>query len=335
MSHVRESSVLVDDDGATGEPGHRAAHRGIGLVAALGIGLVIAAQSRVNGELGHRLGDGIAAAVVSFGGGLVVLLVLVPASPWGRRGLTRLRAALRDRSLRPWQCLGGVCGAFFVVGQGLTVATLGVALFTVAVVAGQAASGLAVDRAGLGPAGPQPLTLPRVLGAGLAVVAVVIAVSGRLGDPAGWALALLPALAGAGLAWQQAVNGRVRGAAGAALPAAFVNFLTGTAALLLVLVVDLAVRGLPDAAPADWWLYAGGPLGIVFIAGAAAVVRITGVLVLGLGSVAGQLVGAVLLDVFVPAPGQSVDTATFVGTGLTLVAIVLAVLPGRVSRVSS
>src|SRR5699024_9978870 len=82
---------------------------------------------------------------------------------------------------QPWWILvGGVCGGALVLSQGLTVATLGAALFTVAVVAGQSSSGLAVDRAGLGPASAMHLTWTRVLGAGLTAVAVVIAVSDRL-----------------------------------------------------------------------------------------------------------------------------------------------------------
>nr|WP_246868878.1 DMT family transporter [Saccharopolyspora sp. ASAGF58] len=38
--------------------------------------------------------------------------------------------------------------------QGMAATALGVAMFTVAVVAGQISSGLVVDRLGLGPAGP-------------------------------------------------------------------------------------------------------------------------------------------------------------------------------------
>ena len=40
-------------------------HQFWGLSAAFGIGIVVAVQSRVNGELGSRLGDGIPAALVS------------------------------------------------------------------------------------------------------------------------------------------------------------------------------------------------------------------------------------------------------------------------------
>ncbi|WP_371685900.1 DMT family transporter, partial [Micromonospora sp. MW-13] len=166
---------------------------GVGLAVASGF--AVAVQSRINGELGVRLADGIAAAVVSFGLGLLVLLVLVPATPAGRRGLSALRAALADGSLRPWQCLGGVCGAFLVASQGLTIGTLGVAVFTVAVVAGQSGSSLLVDRAGIGPAGRQAVTPNRLVGAVLTVLAVLLAVGHRLGDPGTLGLAVLPLLA--------------------------------------------------------------------------------------------------------------------------------------------
>ncbi|MEU5938348.1 DMT family transporter [Micromonospora sp. NPDC047548] len=297
----------------------------VGLATASGV--AVAVQSRINGELGVRLADGIAAAVVSFGLGLLVLLVLVPATPGGRRGLRDLRTALQDGSLRPWQCLGGVCGAFLVATQGLTIGTLGVAVFTVAVVAGQSASSLAVDRAGVGPAGRQPVTASRLTGAALTVLAVLLAVGDRLADPGILALALLPLLAGVGIAWQQAVNGRVRVASGSALSATLVNFAVGTAALLVTFAVDGAVRGRPTGAfPGEPWLYLGGPIGIVFIAIAASIVRFTGVLLLGLATIAGQIVGAVLLDLVLPTAASHPGPTTLAGAALTLVAVLVAAL---------
>lgn len=288
-------------------------------------GVMVAVQSRINGELGVRLADGIAAAVVSFGVGLLILLVLVPATPGGRRGLAALRGALRTGTLRPWQCLGGVCGAFLVATQGLTIGALGVAVFTVAVVAGQSGSSLLVDRAGIGPAGRQPVTPNRLIGAVLTVLAVLLAVGDRLGDPDALALALLPLAAGVGIAWQQAVNGRVRAASGSAMTATLVNFTVGTAALLLTFAVDLAVRGRPGGAfPDEPWLYLGGPLGIVFIALAAALVRFTGVLLLGLATIAGQIVGAVLLDLVLPTAASHPGLDTLLGAALTMVAVLVA-----------
>ncbi|WP_373321678.1 DMT family transporter [Micromonospora okii] len=298
---------------------------GVGLATASGV--AVAVQSRINGELGVRLADGIAAAVVSFGVGLLVLLVLVPATPGGRRGLAALRAALADGSLRPWQCLGGACGAILVATQGLTIGTLGVAVFTVAVVAGQSGSSLLVDRAGIGPTGRQAVTPNRLVGAVLTVLAVLLAVGDRLADPGTLGLALLPLVAGLGIAWQQAVNGRVRVAAGSALAATLVNFAVGTVALLAAFAVEVAVRGRPGGGfPAEPWLYLGGPIGIVFIAIAAAVVRFTGVLLLGLATIAGQVVGAVLLDLVLPTAASHPGVTTLLGAALTLVAVLIAAL---------
>lgn len=301
------------------------ARRLVGVVLATIAGVAIAVQSRVNGELGVRLADGVAAAVISFGLGLLVLLVLVPATPGGRRGLAALRAALTTGRLRPWQCLGGLCGAFLVATQGLTVGTLGVAVFTVAVVAGQSASSLLVDRAGIGPSGRQPVTGRRLFGAVLTVFAVGLAVGGRLNDPTALALAVLPLLAGIAVAWQQAVNGLVGRAAGSPLTATLVNFTVGIVALLAVFAVDIAVRGLPAGSPpAEPWLYLGGPIGITFIAIAAAVVEFTGVLLLGLATIAGQVVGAVLLDVLLPTAASRPDATTLLGAALTLAAVLIA-----------
>ncbi|WBB51833.1 DMT family transporter [Verrucosispora sp. WMMA2044] len=299
-------------------------------------GVAVATQSRINGELGVRLGDGVAAAVVSFGSGLLLLLLLVPATRAGRRGLTALRTALQQGALRPWQCLGGACGAFLVFTQGATVGTLGVAVFTVAVVAGQSASSLLVDRAGIGPSGRQAVTGARLAGAALTVVAVLLAVSDRFREPSTLALALLPLLAGVAVAWQQAVNGWVRVVTESTLTATLVNFTAGTAVLLVAFLVSLALRGLPPGElPNDLWLYLGGPIGVTFIAVAAAVVRLTGVLLLGLATVAGQVVGAVLLDVLMPSAASHPDPTTLLGAVLTLVAVAVAALGGRVRAWSS
>ena len=316
--------------GATAAPVLTPARRALGVGLAVASGVAVAAQSRVNGELGVRLQDGIAAALVSFGVGLLVLAVLVPALPGGRRGLRMLRRALTEGTLRPWQCLGGLCGALLVATQGLTVGVLGVAVFTVAVVAGQSASSLVVDRFGIGPGGAQPITGARLAGAVLTVLAVLLAVGDRLTDPAALALAALPLLAGLAVAWQQAVNGRVGIAAGSVLTATLVNFAVGTVGLLVVFLVDLALRGRPGGAfPAEPWLYVGGPIGIVFIAIAAAVVRFTGVLLLGLATISGQVLGAVAMDVIFPTAASQPGPRTLLGTALTLVAVLIAALGSR------
>lgn len=310
--------------------------RTLGTAVTVVVGVAMAAQARINGELAARIDDGMVAALLSFAGGLVLLGLFAALLPRMRRSLRLVGQALRDRRLRPYQLLGGLCGAFMVASQGLTVALIGVAVFTVAIVAGQAISGMFVDRAGLGPGGPQPFTTPRVAGALLAVAAVGLAVSPRLDAARELWPALLPALAGVCSAWQQAVNGRVAAAArgggpplAGMLPAALVNFVAGTTGLILVTGVEVALRGLPAPLPTEPWLYLGGPLGVLFIGAAAAVVPITGVLLLGLGTVAGQLVGALLIDLVAPAGEGHLTAVTVVGTLLALVAISVTALPAR------
>lgn len=296
-------------------------------LAAVG-GVALAVQGRVNGQLGHLMNDGVFAALISFGIGTVLLVAAVSVTPSARAGLIRLRSSVRGGRLRPWQCLGGACGAFLVTSQGFTVSILGVAVFTVAVVAGQVVASLAVDRAGLGPGAAEPITPPRALGALLAVVAVIIAVSDHaaIGEAGGLWWALLPAIAGLGLAWQTAVNGLVRVESDNVVVPTLVNFSVGTGALILAALVDLAIRGLPHAPPGVWWYYVGGPLGIVAILTAVSAVKLTGVLLLGLSSVAGQLIGAVLLDLVVPTAGGGLSTTGLIGTAITMVAVGVAAI---------
>lgn len=302
--------------------------RGIGALVALVCGTLIAVQTRVNGELGHRLSDGYLAGLISFAGGLVVIMVIVVARRTHRDGIRTVLAAVRARQQPWWVLIGGVCGAALVLAQGLTVATLGAALFTVAVVAGQTSSGLAVDRAGLGPAGAIRLTGPRVLGAALTAVAVVVAVSDRLAAGSVTWLMLLPLVAGLGLSFQSAVNGRVR-ALSTVPVATFGNFVIGTAALAIAFLVHGAFAGWPTSFPSEPWLYLGGMIGLLYISVNAALVRHTGVLLLALAAIAGQLLGALVLDTVFPVAGSQPTAVTVIGAALTLVAVSVTVLRPR------
>ncbi|MFC9893150.1 DMT family transporter [Nocardia sp. NPDC127579] len=306
-----------------------------GLVFGFGIGAGVAVQSRINGALGARLQDGIAAAVVSFATGLLVLAAVFAVSGRLRGQVGAVWHAVRGGELRPWQLLGGVFGALFVGCQGLTVGAIGVTAFTVAAVAGQLVSSLLVDRLGVAPSGRAAVTGTRIAGAALAVAAVLLAGTQRADGSQG-ALALpdsvrhlptvllivLPALAGIGLAWQQAVNGRV-GAVGGPISAALVNFAVGLVVLVALETLVLATVGGPAEFPAEPWLYLGGIIGVAFIALAALTVRWISVLLLGLTSVAGQLTMALVLDLALPT-GRGLSPLSVLGCLLTLTAVGIA-----------
>lgn len=301
-----------------------------GVLAAFVGGLGGAAQARVNGGLAGSLHSGIAAALLSNTTALLLVTAAMAVAPAARAGLRQAVRRLRDGTLRPWECVGGACGALYVASQGVSAGRLGLAAFTVAVVAGQTGGGLAVDRAGIAPGGRRPVTRTRALGATLAVGAVAVAVGDRLQAGTPFALAALPLLAGVALAVQGAVNGRVREAAGAVLPAVFINAVVGTAALLLAFGGEVLLRGLPTGTlPTEPWWYLGGAIGAGFTAIGVAVVHRIGVLLLALAVIAGQLSGALALDLLVPGPAGAPGGAAVLGVALVLVSVLVVVARER------
>jgi len=301
----------------------------IALGGAALVGVLTAVQARINGQLGVRLGDGLVAAAISFGSGLLILIVLSAALPSGRRGFTALATGVRSRRIPWWMLAGGAAGALTVATQGIAVGIIGVSLFTVGVVAGQAMSGLILDRIGYGPAGVVAVTLPRLAGGALALLAVGIALAGDglSGIPL-WLLTL-PLATGVGIAWQQATNGRLNQRVGTPLTATLVNFIGGTIILVAAAAVHVAVVGIPAQVPAEAWLYLGGVTGVIYIILSAALVTHTGVLLLGLGVVVGQLLTSFALDAVWPTPASPGTLQAITMVVVALLSVVVATAPWR------
>ena len=305
-------------------------HPVLGLGALVLIGGFAALQTRINGELAKQLGTGlragIGAALISFLTGLVLLSVIVGVQGQQRAALKRLWLLARGNTLPRWYLFGGLGGALVVAAQGLTAATLGVALFTVSMVAGQTTSALGVDKYGLGPRGVQRINALRILAAACTLFAVGLTVSGKVGAASGLSatallLVLLPFAAGAGSSVQQAINGRVSHHTSAWV-ATWNNFAVGSVVLTFLLLISLCFPGEFKGLPANPLLYLGGVIGVGFIAVSAVLVHRFGVLLLSLCTIAGQVSIAAVLDVF--NAEIAVGWTTFVGAGITLVGIALA-----------
>lgn len=293
------------------------------------IGVLTVAQSHTNGALGRGLGDGYVAAAFSFIVGLLILAVAVLLTPAARNGTRDLIAEVRSGHLPWWALTGGLCGAFFVLSQGIAAGVIGIALFTVGTVAGQIFGGLVIDQIGVGPNGRISPNAPRVIGTVLVIAAVALSVIGDLsGIGPAVAMVLVPLISGALLAWQAAVNGLTRAVARSAIAAAFVNFVVGTVAICLAAAVSVSFRGWPEAWPTDLWVYLGAPLGVGIVWLLAVFVRFAGVLVLSVANVAGQLLTALVFEAVVPLAG-GVTSWMLLGTAVALVAVGIASLPGR------
>jgi transporter family-2 protein len=291
-------------------------------------GALLSVQSRMNGELATVFGHGLDAALWSFGSGTLALTIALLVFRPMRSGLGSLRGALAGRRLRWYQCVGGAMGGLFVLCQSYAVPLAGVALWTVAVVGGQTASGMGVDRFGIGPAGRLPVTAGRGVAAVLAVAGVLVAVGGRVSTTDATVVlpVVLSVLAGVSLAVQSGINGRVGVASGNAFTTAWLNFTLGLTVLVLLIVPEVLLGqfGLPHSLDAPWWAWWGGLLGIAVVAAGVVGVRYLGVLLQLLLMLVGQLSAAALLDLVNPATRSTVTPVVLFGLLVTLGAAALA-----------
>ncbi|MRU14415.1 DMT family transporter [Roseovarius sp. A21] len=135
------------------------------LVAASGV--AIALQSPLNAALGRYIGSSLGAATISFGVGFVLLLVVTIAYGDGGR---LLDAAHAPRIL----LTGGLLGAFLVWATLYSVSVLGVLTMAAVLILGQILAALAIDHVGLFGIEARPVSINRLLAAGLVAAGVVL-----------------------------------------------------------------------------------------------------------------------------------------------------------------
>ncbi len=138
------------------------------VLLALGLGVLLPIQAGVNAQLRVTLGEPISAALVSFLVGTAALAVALAALR------VPLPASIAWGQAPWWHWVGGLIGALYVAGAVVLAPRLGAATLIAAVVAGQMLSSLALDHFGWVGFDQQPVTLPRLVGAGLIVGGVML-----------------------------------------------------------------------------------------------------------------------------------------------------------------
>jgi len=294
------------------------------LLAALS-GAMIAVQARANGELSHRLDNGLQAALVSFGSGLVIIFVIMLFNTKIKEGIKNLRQSVANKEIAPWKLLAGALGGSFVAIQTQIVPLIGVAIYSVASIAGQTAMSLIVDRIGLTGGGKKLISPRRVLAAFLTVLAVLVSVWDRI-DANNLSMLAVTAggIAGAIVGIQRALNGQINEYSKQSFTTSLLNFMTGTAFLLVLIVAGL-ILGKNELSPlpsGPWWMYTGGVIGVIYIAFTSTIVQHLGVLTFTLFSVGGQLVGSLVIDLVSPTVGVSVSAYLVTGIVMTYAGVV-------------
>ena len=305
------------------------------MIATVLAGMLSPMQSAVNGQLGKFLGDGNACAVISFASGLVVMFFIIIARKQTREQFASIPNLIKTRKIPLWNWFAGLCGAMVVFSEGASASQLGVATFQTALISALILSGLLCDRFGIGVKEKKPFTLQHVTGAILAIIATVFVVIPQWSSPHLLILAILPFLAGLLAGWQPAGNSAVGEATGSMLVSITWNFIVGFTVLATALVIRMALGYVSFDLPTDWWMYLGGPLGLTSIALMALLVRGIGLLLLGVASTAGQLLGSVLIDLAIPALGNTVYLVTIIGTLFALAGAIVTALPSKAERAAN
>lgn len=137
---------------------------------------------------------------------------------------------------------------------------------------------------------------------------------------------LVTALIGAALAVQVGLNAVMRGHVGSAGAAALINFLVGTAALAIaMLLTRTPFPSGTQLAGAPWWAWLAGLSGAAYVAASAVVGPMIGGAAFVALIVAGQMVCSMTLDHFgvLGFPERPVDVARVLGAALVVLGVVL------------
>jgi bacterial/archaeal transporter family-2 protein len=132
---------------------------------AIAAGAMLPVQFGINAQLATWVGSSLRATLVSFAVGTVALLAaaLVFARGW---------PAEKAADAPWWVWVGGLLGAFYVLGSIVTAPKLGAAALFAFILAGQAVASLAVDHFGWVGFEENPITPGRLLGIALVAAGV-------------------------------------------------------------------------------------------------------------------------------------------------------------------
>ena len=271
------------------------------------------------------MGDSLEAAIVSFTTGLLFVSVIALFRKDVRSGFRQIFSAVNLKLLPSWRLGAGALGASFVAMQTYAVPIAGVALFTVASLAGQTGISLWVDHVGLAGGSRVIITKRRVIAAIITILAVVVSTWDRFTISNFSVLTIVLAVfSGTWVGVQRALNGQINSYSKASFATSLLNFITGTTFLLFLLLLRTLFtdHSVMNFTSGPWWMFLGGSIGVIYIALSAHIVQYVGVLEFTLFSVGGMLIGSLLIDIIVPTKGTIISGFLIAGILLTYLGVI-------------
>ncbi len=141
-----------------------------------------------------------------------------------------------------------------------------------------------------------------------------------------WLYLLFAVAAGAMLPFQFGINAQLSNWVGSPIRAAFISFLVGTIALLILSAfVRKPLPSLTRLGDVPWWVWIGGLLGAFYVAGSIVTAPKLGAVTLAAAIVFGQTLASVLVDQFgwVGFKEQHASPGRLVGVLLVATGVVL------------
>ncbi len=141
-----------------------------------------------------------------------------------------------------------------------------------------------------------------------------------------WLYLLFAVAAGAMLPFQFGINAQLSNWVGSPIRAAFISFLVGTIALLILSAfVRKPLPSLARLGDVPWWVWIGGLLGAFYVAGSIVTAPKLGAVTLAAAIVFGQTLASVLVDQFgwVGFKEQHASPGRLVGVLLVATGVVL------------
>jgi transporter family-2 protein len=267
---------------------------------------------------------------------LLIISLVAIFSPSIKQGARNMRAAVARKELPIWTLFAGALGGTFVAIQTHVVPVIGVAIYSVASIAGQTAASLLVDRLGITGGGKKQITVRRLAAAAFTVFAVFISVSDRIeGKDLSLFAVLLAGVAGAVVGVQRALNGQINEHSHQSYSTSLLNFIMGTSFLTIFLTLKIMI-GSTELTPlpaGPWWIYTGGVIGVIYIAFTSKIVQHLGVLTFTLFSVGGNLVGSLLIDLYSPTEGVHVSAYLVTGIAMTYLGVIVGGVNNSQTRI--
>lgn len=222
------------------------------------IGAVGAVMIAVNGRLSAVYDVFIAAVIIHIVGTVFSFIVCK---------IRRQKVLVKAGAL--WMYLGGAIGVFTTLGNNLSYGHISMTSIVALGLFGQTVTSLLVDSFGLLGMEKHPFEKKSLIGLFFASAGMLVMIQ-PFGSGAGGGVVLAVAAAfGAGISivLSRTVNGRLAAYAGA-LPGSFINHLVGLpCTIVIMLLVDHGtLAGQLSVAPAAWWVYCGGMMGVVSVA---------------------------------------------------------------------